>query len=78
MISNPLKKVNFIKSTDLLYIQKIGTYQEDELFNNLSTDFKLNNPFNYQMAFLKHNEIYHCFLTPVSKLKKNLFAFPNL
>lgn len=77
MIINPLKKVDFIKATDLLYTQKIGTYEEDELFNSLSMDYKLDNPFSYQMAFLKHNEIYHCFLTPVSKLKKKSFCFPE-
>ncbi|AXP08743.1 hypothetical protein DZD33_01950 [Campylobacter hepaticus] len=71
------KKISFVKSPQLLYSQKIGIYQEDELFNVLSKDHKLNNPFSYQMAFLKYNEIYHCFLTPISKLNKSSYCFPE-
>lgn len=70
---NSLNKINFIKSTDLLYAQRTGISREDELFNNLTADFKLNKPFDYQIAFFKHNEIYHCFLAPVYKLKKSRF-----
>lgn len=70
---NSLNKINFIKSTDLLYAQRTGISKEDELFNNLTADFKLSKPFDYQIAFFKHNEIYHCFLAPVYKLKKKSF-----
>lgn len=31
---NSLNKINFIKSTDLLYAQRTGISKEDELFNN--------------------------------------------
>ncbi|EDP2719584.1 hypothetical protein ACSSED_000082 [Campylobacter jejuni] len=74
---NSLNKINFIKSTDLLYAQRTGISKEDELFNNLTADFKLSKPFDYQIAFFKHNEIYHCFLAPVYKLKKSRFCFPE-
>ncbi|HED4590771.1 TPA: hypothetical protein R4430_001567, partial [Campylobacter jejuni] len=74
---NSLNKINFIKSTDLLYTQRTGISKEDELFNNLTADFKLSKPFDYQIAFFKHNEIYHCFLAPVYKLKKSRFCFPE-
>ncbi|HDZ5120191.1 TPA: hypothetical protein RTH40_000722 [Campylobacter jejuni] len=74
---NSLYKIDFIKSADLLYAQRTGIFKEDELFNNLTSDFKLNKPFDYQIAFLKYNEIYHCFLTPVCKLKKSRFCFPE-
>lgn len=49
---NSLNKINFIKSTDLLYAQRTGISKEDELFNNLTADFKLSKPFDYQIAFL--------------------------
>lgn len=71
---NSLNKINFIKSTDLLYAQRTGISKEDELFNNLTADFKLNKPFDYQIAFFN----YHCFLAPIYKLKKVVFAFPSL
>ncbi len=74
---NSLNKIDFIKSTDLLYAQRMGVSKEDELFNNLTADFKLSKPFDYQIAFCKNNEIYHCFLTPVCKLKKSRFCFPE-
>ncbi|EAJ0642264.1 hypothetical protein CKV26_08965, partial [Campylobacter jejuni] len=61
----------------LLYAQRTGISKEDELFNNLTADFKLSKPFDYQIAFFKHNEIYHCFLAPVYKLKKSRFCFPE-
>lgn len=48
---NSLNKINFIKSTDLLYAQRTGISKEDELFNNLTADFKLSKPFDYQIAF---------------------------
>lgn len=41
---NSLNKINFIKSTDLLYAQRTGISKEDELFNNLTADFKLSKP----------------------------------
>ncbi|EJV0354820.1 hypothetical protein N5223_001544, partial [Campylobacter jejuni] len=74
---NSLNKINFIKSTDLLYAQRTGISKEDELFNNLTADFKLSKPFDYQIAFFKHSEIYHCFLAPVCKLRKSRFCFPE-
>lgn len=74
---NSFNKIDFIKSTELLYTQKMGISKEDELFSNLVADFKLSKPFDYQIAFLKHNEIYHCFLAPVSKLNKSRFCFPE-
>ncbi|MFQ6341702.1 hypothetical protein [Campylobacter sp. VTCC 70190] len=71
------RKFDFLPSSCLLYIQKIGSYKEDALFQILSSDFKLAKPFDYQMAFFKNNEIYHCFLAPISKLKKSRFCFPE-
>ncbi len=70
-------KADFIGFDKLIYKQKNGKFEEDELFKELSKELNLNNIFDYQMAFLKDDEVYHCFLTQISNLPNTHFCYPK-
>lgn len=70
-------KAHFISFENLIYKQKNGNFEEDGLFKELTKECDLQNPFEYQLAFLKQDQIYHCFLARVAKLPKTQFCFPN-
>ena len=71
------KKIDYISSCDLLYAQKTGDLDDDELFKAVISSLKPQNPFSLKMAYLKLDSIYHCFLTPIAKLKKSFLSFPE-
>ncbi|EKL5136912.1 hypothetical protein PR647_000283, partial [Campylobacter coli] len=70
-------KAHFISFENLIYKQKNGNFEEDDLFKELTKKCDLQNPFEYQLAFLKQDQIYHCFLARVAKLPKTQFCFPQ-
>ncbi|EAH7828303.1 hypothetical protein EPW42_03120 [Campylobacter coli] len=70
-------KAHFISFENLIYKQKNGNFEEDDLFKELTKECDLQNPFEYQLAFLKQDQIYHCFLARVAKLPKTQFCFPQ-
>lgn len=70
-------KAHFIGFENLIYKQKNGNFEEDSLFKELTKECDLQNPFEYQLAFLKQDQIYHCFLTWAAKLPKTKFCFPE-
>lgn len=70
-------KIEIVSFEKLIYIQKNGRFEEDRLFEEIIKECDIKNPFEYQIAFLKQDEIYHCFLSRVENLPKCLACFPK-
>ncbi|MFB1646481.1 hypothetical protein [Campylobacter molothri] len=70
-------KIEILSFEKLIYIQKNGKFEEDILFEKVIKECDIKNPFEYQIAFLKQDEIYHCFLSKVKNLPKCFACFPK-
>ncbi|TKX32292.1 hypothetical protein [Campylobacter aviculae] len=70
-------KIEIVHFEKLIYVQKNGRFEEDRLFEEIIKECDIKNPFEYQIAFLKQDEIYHCFLSRVENLPKCLACFPK-
>lgn len=70
-------KAHFISFENLIYKQKNGNFEEDDLFKELTKECDLQNPFEYQLAFLKQDQIYHCFSTGCKTTQNSILFSPT-
>lgn len=68
-------KAHFISFENLIYKQKNGNFEEDDLFKELTKECDLQNPFEYQLAFFKTRSNLSLFFSTGCKTTQNSILF---